>query len=128
MNILLDTHIWIWLALGEEKLGSRLRSIFERSETELWLSPISVWEASMLCRKGRLNLKPSSQKWIETSISKLALKEARFSFKVGLLADKLEWSNKDPADRIIVATAIESGFKLASEDSAIHEFNGVDLA
>jgi PIN domain nuclease of toxin-antitoxin system len=128
LNIILDTHIWVWLALGEEKLGSRLKSVLLKDNTTLWLSPISVWEVSMLCRKGRLKLNIAASKWIETSIEKLSLKEARFTFKVGVLADKLEWANKDPADRIIVATAIEHGYKLATEDSSIHEFGGVELA
>jgi len=128
VNVLLDTHIWIWLALGDERLSSRLRSILQKENTELWLSPISVWEASMLCRKGRLKLEPSAYKWIETSISKLSLKEAKFSFNVAMIADKLDWSNKDPADRIIIATALDLGFKLATEDVAIHEFAEVELA
>ena len=128
VNVLLDTHIWIWLALGDERLSKRLRSILQRDNTELWLSPISVWEASMLCRKGRLKLEPSANKWIETSIAKLSLKEARLSFNVAMIADKLDWSNKDPADRIIIATALDSGFKLATEDVAIHEFGEVELA
>jgi len=128
VNILLDTHIWIWLALGDERLSKRFRSIFQRENTELWLSPISVWEATMLCRKGRLKLEPSAHKWIEISIGKLSLKEARFSFNVAMIADKLDWSNKDPADRIIIATALDLGFKLATEDAVIQEFAEVELA
>jgi PIN domain nuclease of toxin-antitoxin system len=128
VNILLDTHIWVWLALGDDRLDSRLKALISRDDTVLWLSPISVWEVSMLCRKGRLKLKPSTPKWVNSAINKLNLKEATLSFKAALMADDLKWDNQDPADRIIVATAIDLGLSLATADQNIHKCNQVNLA
>jgi len=82
----------------------------------------------MLCRKGRLNLKPSTPKWVNSAINKLGLKEATLSFKAALMADDLKWNNQDPADRIIVATAIDLGLSLATADQNIHKFDQVSLA
>ena len=54
MKLLLDTHIWLWSLLEPERLGSQVRLALEKNGNELWLSPISVWEALMLVERGRL--------------------------------------------------------------------------
>jgi PIN domain nuclease of toxin-antitoxin system len=56
MNLLLDTHIWIWNHLAPEKISSEVNGILAASENELWLSPVSVWELIMLVEKKRLEL------------------------------------------------------------------------
>ena len=65
MKLLLDTHIWLWYALGDPKLSDNLRSIIATDTTELWLSPISVWEVMLLAEKGRISLKSDTNTWID---------------------------------------------------------------
>jgi len=48
VKLLLDTHIWLWALLEPEKLARRVRDALGLGENELWLSPISVWEADPL--------------------------------------------------------------------------------
>ena len=57
MKLLLDTHIWIWLHSRREKIGGKVRKQIENPANELYLSPISIWEARHLERTGRLRLK-----------------------------------------------------------------------
>jgi PIN domain nuclease of toxin-antitoxin system len=45
MKLLLDTHVWLWYSLGDFKLSLRLRSAIADTGNELWLSPITLWEA-----------------------------------------------------------------------------------
>jgi PIN domain nuclease of toxin-antitoxin system len=45
MRLLLDTHIWVWSALDRSRLSGRLIAALENPQNELWLSPISLWEA-----------------------------------------------------------------------------------
>ena len=65
VKLLLDTHIWLWYALGDPKLSDNLRSIIATDTTELWLSPISVWEVMLLAEKGRISLKSDTNTWID---------------------------------------------------------------
>jgi len=54
MKLLLDTHIWLWSVGEPERLSQRVTSELTNSESELWLSPISIWELGVLQRKGRI--------------------------------------------------------------------------
>ena len=54
MKLLLDTHIWIWSLLEPELLVPGVRAELRSPENELWLSPISIWEAMILLERGRI--------------------------------------------------------------------------
>lgn len=58
MKLLLDTHIWLWSFLEPERLSRRVAEALEETAIELWLSPISVWEALVLSERGRGRLRP----------------------------------------------------------------------
>ena len=47
MKILMDTHIVLWAAVGDERLSGRLRELFEEEENQLLLSTASIWEISI---------------------------------------------------------------------------------
>ena len=53
LRVLLDTHIWLWYLLGDNKLSANLQKIISSEKNELWLSPISVWETLILAEKGK---------------------------------------------------------------------------
>ena len=54
VKLLLDTHIWLWALLEPERLTAPVSDALQSPENELWLSPISVWEATMLAERGRV--------------------------------------------------------------------------
>lgn len=78
MKILLDTHIWIWYLLDDARLSLQLQRAIADSNNELWLSPISVWEALVLAEKGRISVQPDPVTWINLALQSL---ETRESFK-----------------------------------------------
>jgi PIN domain nuclease of toxin-antitoxin system len=59
MKLLLDTHVWIWYLSGNPRLSSTLQITIAQDTNELWLSPISIWEALLLAEKGRIILEPN---------------------------------------------------------------------
>jgi PIN domain nuclease of toxin-antitoxin system len=63
LRILLDTHIWLWYLLGNERLSKNLRAIIQNQDNKLWLSPISVWETVILAEKGRIELNSEPITW-----------------------------------------------------------------
>ena len=117
MKILLDTHIWLWYALGNPQLSERLRSVIAADSTELWLSSISIWEVLLLAEKGRISLQLDPVEWIDRSIQALAIREVPLDRQIAILSRKIELPHQDPADRFIAATAMHHQLTLATVDT-----------
>lgn len=93
------------------------------SDTELWLSPISIWETLVLAEKGRIELNSEPIVWVKRYLRSLDLKEARLSYEIAMRSRQLELSHQDPADRFIAATAIELELTLATVDRRLLGLN-----
>ena len=102
MKFLLDTHIWIWLLHSPERLGSRTHKELANKANELWVSPVSTWEALMLHRKKRVELSPDFLAWLRQSTP--GFLQAPFTHEIVLAAEELDL-HADPADRFLAATA-----------------------
>ncbi|KYG64710.1 hypothetical protein AZI86_10895 [Bdellovibrio bacteriovorus] len=122
-RLLLDTHAWVWLALGNEKMKKGpAKSLIEKSfkDRALCISAISLWEISMLEAKGRLTLTEPILDWIELSIQRLGLEVLPLSADVAVESSRLPGGfHGDPADRIIVATARKNRLQLVTQDELI---------
>ncbi len=101
--ILLDTHILLWLAENDPRIGSEVRATLNEAayHRELFLSPISVWEIALKHSRGRLQLAPI------TSDIACECVELPAAF------------HGDPADRLIVATARIDGMLLVTADDKL---------
>jgi PIN domain nuclease of toxin-antitoxin system len=117
--ILLDTHVIVWLATGETDIGKRSRELYERSleAGELAVSAISFWEMAMLVAKGRLGAATSPAQHRKI-IRSAGAQELPVTGDIGILAAELDLRG-DPADRLIVATAITHGATLMTADRAL---------
>ena len=127
MNLLLDTHIWVWNHLEPWKISSEVNSILAASENELWLSPVSVWELIVLLEKKRLELDRDLHEWVEQSKRELMLREAPLSWEV---ADELRFTmlkQWDPADRFLVATAKVYDLTLVTADQHLVNVPGLSV-
>ena len=119
MKLLLDTHIWLWYALGNSQLSENLRTLIASKTTELWLSPISVWEVLLLAEKGRISLQDDTATWINQSIKALAIREAPLNHHIAVLSRQIDLPYQDPADRFIAATALHYQLQLATVDTRL---------
>lgn len=70
MNLLLDTHIWIWSKLEPNQLGERVNEELSNTSNDLWLSPISVWEALALMQKSRIRVE-NPFTWVERAAEQM---------------------------------------------------------
>ncbi len=82
MNLLLDTHIWIWALIQPEKLTGVILNQLKSKSNELWLSPISVWEALVLLEKQRIKIDLPSQEWLSQALERSKVTEAPLTFDV----------------------------------------------
>ena len=116
MKLLLDTHIWIWLLHSPERLGSRTHQELGNKANELWVSPVSTWEALMLHRKKRLELSPDFLAWLKQSTP--GFHQAAFTYEIVLAAEHLD-IHADPADRFLAATAQVLDLTLVTADQRL---------
>lgn len=115
MKLLLDTHIWLW-SLGEpERLGNRAARELRNPENELWVSPISTWEALILHEKGRLRLQGDLNQWVADATERF--REAPLTHEIAAASRQLSLPQRDPADRFLAATAKVLGLILVTADA-----------
>ncbi len=117
MKILLDTHIWLWIQDDPSKIRAGLRQSLRNPENELWLSPISTWEALVLESKGRIQFRRGAEEWVARNTA--PFREAPLTHEVAMAAQQLTWANRDPADRFLAATARVFGLTLATADAKL---------
>jgi PIN domain nuclease of toxin-antitoxin system len=116
VKILLDTHIWLWGLLAPERLVPSVHRALQAPENELWLSPISVWEAVILVERGRLSVDGPALEWVERMVQALPRREAPLTHEIAIASRQLALSHEDPADRFIAATARVMGLTLVTAD------------
>ena len=121
MNLLLDTHVWIWSQLEPERLSIRARDAVTDPANTLALSPVSVWETLLLADKGRVDLAPDPWHWIRTALATRPLKEVPLTHEVALRSRSVRLPHDDPADRFIAATAMVHGLTLVTADRSLLE-------
>lgn len=122
MDLLLDTHVWIWLALEKNKsLSARSRKAINKSDHR-WISAISCWELAKLVEKKRIGFSIPILTWIRRSLNQYNIKVADLSPEIAVESTLMRGFHSDPADQIIVATSRVLGFPLVSSDKQILEF------
>ena len=119
MKLLLDTHIWLWALLDPGRLSADVRAALESPDNEIWLSPISVWEALVLAEGGRLAVPGDEQAWIRQMVAAVPRREATLSHEVAMASRRLTVSHADPADRFIAATALVLELTLVTADERL---------
>ena len=122
---LLDTHIWVWwLTRTKGKLSAaKLKKLDQLSEQEaLAISAISLWEVANLHSLGRINFSIPLHEWLEKAsdirVVHVELISPKIAAEVATLPD---WLHRDPADRLIIATARTLGVPLTTHDKKIIE-------
>ena len=91
MRLLLDTHIWIWNAIAPDKLGKRVAKAIEDEANELWLSPISIWELSLLVQKRRIELDDGVDAWISRAFAQTMFREAPLTNDVAIEVSRIRF-------------------------------------
>lgn len=124
MRLLLDTHALItWCAAPTELSAAQQHAVRTISETNpAFVSDISLWEVSALYSAGRLRLDLPLREWLTRAVApplaRVVEITPEIAHEVALLH---EWENRDPADRLLVATARTLGARVMTDDRLIRE-------
>ena len=121
---LLDTNVLIWLATGNPLLGRETRAVIEHAWTSVGVaaSAISFWEIAMLHSKNRLPPQVEPAQFLG-NLRNRGMSVIDVTAELGIRAGLLEDLHGDPADRVIVATALD-GHELVTRDRQILSWNG----
>ncbi|MEN8179622.1 MAG: type II toxin-antitoxin system VapC family toxin [Pseudomonadota bacterium] len=124
-GLLIDTHIWLWFASLNPRLHQPGRTAIDAAirSGRLRVSVISLLEISQLEAAGRLHLNMPVEEWVQATLTLPGLKVIELELPIILDAHRLPGIfHKDPANRILVATARHHELTLLSEDKKILEY------
>jgi PIN domain nuclease of toxin-antitoxin system len=122
LPLLLDTCAAIWIS-EEQPLASEALTAIERSHRSaefIYVSPITAWEIGLLVSRGKLTSPMSPQRWFERLLEAPGVRLADMSSDVLIASSFLPGAPpRDPADRILAATAREYGYRLMTRDTPL---------
>ena len=118
-----DTHPLLFHAAGGGRLSPKAARLFERCERReaiLYVPAAVLWECSLLCRVGRVNLRRSVRAFFDDLFSNPAYQPLDLTPDQVFVADELQFT-RDPFDALIVAAARSASLPLMTRDEAIRE-------
>lgn len=125
--LLLDTHVALWLDSGDNRLRSATQAMIDgcwRNGGTICLSAITVWEIALLVDTGRIVLDLPIEAWIERFLQRPGIQPVPLGHRAASRSYRLHpLEHRDPADRLLIATAIELGCPLVTYDERILRFS-----
>ena len=120
--ILLDTHIWVrWIEPGADPLPASISRMIDRSD-QVVVSAVSSWEVAYLAKRSRIILPLPVDAWLQAARDDSGITSLPLTAKMASRAANLADIHRDPADRFIIATAIETGATLLTLDSLFKNY------
>jgi len=123
MRLLVDTHVFLWFISGDNRLPDTMRDSIRDLNNEVYLSVVSLWEAIIKHRLGKLPLPQPPEVYLPTQrerhqISSLSLNEASVSQLVNLPP-----IHRDPFDRMLICQAMQHGLTIVTVDDVVGKYS-----
>lgn len=126
MTYLLDTHVFLWLAVEPEKLSPVVRKTVEQGSCELLLSAASGWEIALLWKLGRIELPEPPSAFVPSAMQALRITPLPIGFTTTIAAATLPLIHRDPFDRILIAETMKNNLTILTKDQTIPQY-GVSI-
>lgn len=129
MKLLLDTHAWIWAVTEPRRLGRQAAGALRDPAHEVLVSAVSFWELAVLVRKDRVRIPGASVgAWAWRACEELGAVPVGLDPETALRAEALDgYERGDPADRLILATAIGVDAAVVTRDRWMRAWGGVPV-
>ena len=122
--IVLDTHAWLWWVSDPDRLGRAARKQLEASD-RIGVASVSCFEVAAAAAKGRISLDRGALDWLHQAIALPRLELLPLTPAIAVKATELGRFHGDPADRLIVATALLESAPLVTRDRRIRKYQAV---
>ncbi len=125
MNILLDTHTFLWWITDSPQLSAIARNLISDSNNRLYWSAASSWETAIKYKLGRLPLPEKSEKFLPQELKKNRIESLAITDSHAFYAGQLPRHHNDPFDRMLIAQAQTESLILLSSDSLFDAYDVV---
>ena len=126
MNLLLDTHAYLWFIGGSNRLSDVARSAIEDAGNQKFISAASLWEITIKHRLGKLQLKTDLRKVLTDHVVENGFELLPLAVDHFLELNKLPMHHRDPFDRLLIAQAVAKKLTVCSVDTVFSKYD-VDL-
>jgi PIN domain nuclease of toxin-antitoxin system len=123
MNLLLDTHVFLWFVNDHPKLSNHLKDLIEDDDNVSYLSMASLWEMSIKFNLGKLTLEPDYEEFVEREVITSSIKLLKIELEHFKINAALPFHHRDPFDRLIIAQAVVENLPIISVDSAFDKYS-----
>lgn len=123
MQLLLDTHTFLWWILDDPKLSTRARELIGDNRNTLYWSSASSWEVSIKYALGRLPLPETPEQFLPIELGKNRIESLAIIDAHAFQAGRLPHHHGDPFDRMLVAQALVESLGLISNDHQLSFYN-----
>ncbi len=123
MNLLLDTHVWLWMGLAPGKLAQETQDALADLGNTLWLSAASTWEMAIKYSLGRLPLPMPPAEYVPPRLIRDGVQLLPITMEHTFRVGSLPHHHRDPFDRLLVAQALSEKFRLVSVDAAMSAYD-----
>jgi PIN domain nuclease of toxin-antitoxin system len=123
LNLLLDTHSWLWMLAAENRLSSLSRALVRDTGNEVWLSAASAWEIAIKHANGQLRLPEQPSVFVARCLAEDGLKPLPILHAHALRAGELPPHHRDPFDRLLIAQAQLERLTLLTADRQLAKYD-----
>ncbi|MBJ7899434.1 MAG: PIN domain-containing protein [Cyanobacteria bacterium RI_101] len=119
MNILLDTHIFLWFISNSNQLSDYYYDIISDQENKVYLSVVSIWEAIIKYQIGKLSFPESPEIYLPKQRKRHSIKSLSINELTITRLTELPPLHRDPFDRLLICQALHHNFQMITEDHKI---------
>jgi len=121
VNLLLDTHVFLWFVAGDQRLSANARRAMEAADAELFLSAASIWEMAIKSSLGRLTLPLPLDEYIAEKLTQ-GFRVLPVDWAHTAAVEKMPFHHRDPFDRLLIAQATAEDLPLVSADPELRAY------
>jgi PIN domain nuclease of toxin-antitoxin system len=122
MNLLLDTHVFLWWNGGDDRLSNVAKDAIADPGSSVWLSAISVWEIVIKVDLGRLSVGEPPDTYVESRVRANSFRPLGFTFEHAQGVASLPALRGDPFDRALIAQARAEKLVFVTGDEALRDY------
>ena len=122
MNLLLDTHTFLWMSLDNRRLSQTARRQLSDDANELFLSPVSYWEIAIKMSTGAYRLTEPLADFVTREVAANDLKPLAIELAHADIVSKLPTYHRDPFDRMLIAQSLVEGLPILGRDAIFDQY------
>lgn len=122
MNIILDTHVLLWILTDDRQLSKKSKQLFLSENSNIYVSVASIWEMAIKVSIGKLNLRTSLKDFIKKQIEGNDIRVLSVETRDILPVETLPFHHKDPFDRLIISQCMSRDYRVLSADKVFDKY------